>query len=836
MDNQEEKLKRREERRERNRRKRRRIQIIRICGMASIVLAIFLVGILVIKKLSNKEKIVEPSGTYVEVEEAERLFHILEEKQSGASFDECEKKYSLDGYKGSLCLGALDTFYEQNSFGDRQDVAALSAKYFGDQEGENSRILLSEFYDFYIELFTMLNPDSNLHFEDLVPFGKGSIVYLEAPETCDEDAFLCGNITEETLVSAKQLSFYKFDDGFDQKKIWDEDAWFLSKKCLVDGSGNIIADITELLNEELEMAFHNQYELTAAFVASNTDHKMELWLGKYCINVAYKDEIKDIEGNDYSSFEDIVDLYVNNEKQISIKTYQNKVSGKLLRVGNGEIELEGQEGNQILNYPEDGIMVYKVFGEREIYSMKNLILGYDFDDFVLDDSGNVVAALATREDKMDTIRVVIKDSELKSAFHSSLTVRGTGITYINDVSCDGGTNIYLEKSEDGKNVIAKREDGSVITTSNRIKVIPSANTDKVAVTSISRANGTPYYNGKMECFATEEGLVLINEVLLETYLYYVVPSEMPASYPDESLKAQAISARTYAYSRMEKSNLAKYGAHVDDSAACQVYNNIDSAESTCLAVRNTSGKVITYNGELADIYYYSTSCGVGTDLSAWHGSGLPYLKAKKISSKTEDAAEILKDEDTFRGFINGVDSTDYECEEAWYRWTYDTNLNVSRLNSNLLSKYESGPQYIYVLINDEYVNEKPLTYTYITDIQVVARTSGGVMDEIVITGDAGSMKVVGENAIRTVLANDKTKVIRQDGSEGPASSLLPSGFAYIDCNKDENGIVTGYHMRGGGFGHGIGLSQNGAKDMAKAGCKAEDIIKFFYDGSEITEE
>ena len=63
-------------------------------------------------------------------------------------------------------------------------------------------------------------------------------------------------------------------------------------------------------------------------------------------------------------------------------------------------------------------------------------------------------------------------------------------------------------------------------------------------------------------------------------------------------------------------------------------------------------------------------------------------------------------------------------------------------------------------------------------------------------------------------------------------SLLPSGFFVIETKKDDE-KVTGYKITGGGFGHGVGLSQNGAKEMAKSGYGAEEILLYFYEDCEI---
>lgn len=70
--------------------------------------------------------------------------------------------------------------------------------------------------------------------------------------------------------------------------------------------------------------------------------------------------------------------------------------------------------------------------------------------------------------------------------------------------------------------------------------------------------------------------------------------------------------------------------------------------------------------------------------------------------------------------------------------------------------------------------------------------------------------------------------MRQDGRKTGAMALLPSGFFVISTGK-KNGNVIGYSLSGGGFGHGVGMSQNGAKEMAKCGWAAGDILAYFYD-------
>ena len=107
-----------------------------------------------------------------------------------------------------------------------------------------------------------------------------------------------------------------------------------------------------------------------------------------------------------------------------------------------------------------------------------------------------------------------------------------------------------------------------------------------------------------------------------------------------------------------------------------------------------------------------------------------------------------------------------------------------------------------------------------------------VADELVIATDKGTYKIISEYNIRAVLCDGVTRVVRQDGSEVSMPSLLPSAFFVIEPSHDKKNMI-GYNIIGGGFGHGVGMSQNGAKNMALQGLGAEQILNFFYEGCEI---
>ena len=103
---------------------------------------------------------------------------------------------------------------------------------------------------------------------------------------------------------------------------------------------------------------------------------------------------------------------------------------------------------------------------------------------------------------------------------------------------------------------------------------------------LKRAAESPSYEGSLQVEKREEGLILINTLPLETYLCYVVPSEMPSSYPIEALKAQAVCARCYAMLQMENSRCEEFGADLDDSVSYQVYNNIGKTDAAVQAVQH----------------------------------------------------------------------------------------------------------------------------------------------------------------------------------------------------------------------------------------------------------
>lgn len=150
-----------------------------------------------------------------------------------------------------------------------------------------------------------------------------------------------------------------------------------------------------------------------------------------------------------------------------------------------------------------------------------------------------------------------------------------------------------------------------------IHIEPKEEGDLIAVVTLNRGCGVPNYRGKIELFQTAEGVVIVNELSMEQYLYGVVPSEMPASYEPEALKVQAVCARSYAYKQTQGFGYPEYQAHIDDSTAFQVYGNSGEQASTNRAVDETRGQKLWYQDQVITAYYFSTSCGKTTTAEAW---------------------------------------------------------------------------------------------------------------------------------------------------------------------------------------------------------------------------
>lgn len=541
-----------------------------------------------------------------------------------------------------------------------------------------------------------------------------------------------------------------------------------------------------------------------------------------------------------NSIEKVVgDIAVEDRKVVQISVKPDMIQGKVLRSGEDFIEVEGY-GEVPL---DKDYKIYKIYGTLSMEPTSSILVGYNNTDFIVS-NGKISAAIITESIKAENIRVLLKTTDFKDYYHDKVELTATD-DFI--VTSDETENAY--KAGD---VVTILPDDPMLA-GQRITVKTVSDDAKIQILSIERSYGSPKYRGNIEIAAGEKGLILVNELPLEEYLYSVIPSEMPTSYGEEALKVQAVCARSYAYKHLMANSLSDYGAHVDDSVAYQVYNNIAENEDSVLAVKDTYGKVIEYNGEVINAFYFSTSCGHTTGAaSVWANNiDLPYIEGKLMvvdqigeeGSQKEDSDqyEDLSSEENFRNFINSKDIVTYDSAFNWYRWKVTMNTDDIKkvIDSNLASRYKANPDLILTMTSEAKDGEAAVfesipvdTVGDIVDIKVLQRESSGIITEMLITGTKNTIKVLKEYNVRTLLGPVYDPVIRMDDSEVANLSLLPSAFFTID-KLVEDDKLTGVTITGGGYGHGVGMSQNAVKALVDTGKKYEDIITYFYEGTKM---
>ncbi|MDP4091044.1 MAG: SpoIID/LytB domain-containing protein [Bacillota bacterium] len=359
----------------------------------------------------------------------------------------------------------------------------------------------------------------------------------------------------------------------------------------------------------------------------------------------------------------------------------------------------------------------------------------------------------------------------------------------------------------------------------------------IAVSSLKRLDNktmTPVYSGVMEITPQDKGLLMINEVGLEDYLTRVVPSEMPSTSSPEALKAQAVAARTYALSDMLANRFAASGYHVDDSTKSQVYNNIYAQPSTNEAVKATKGMIMTYNGLPIDAKYYSTSAGTGAAYGDifMNADGTsdnePYLQ---FASYLEENTPLPEGEEQWLEFYKNKNIPALDSDSQYFRWkaTCPSDILTKVLQKSLKELYDSETRKGYITINagGKTVKSFPELGT-LQDIKVLKRGKAGNIIRLSYKFENAEVELLGDSSIRYSIklskeyAGTPVTLVMSKGKSSANFSSIPSSF--FSFEKQDSNFV----LYGGGYGHGVGMSQSAAMSMGKKGVDFETILNTFY--------
>ncbi len=513
----------------------------------------------------------------------------------------------------------------------------------------------------------------------------------------------------------------------------------------------------------------------------------------------------------------LCDIKMTNNGVVGTEDHSNElVDVKVESYSDGLLYVEGSDDPL---YISENFNVYKLNGTFKAARSAGILIGYDKVSLYLKEN-MVEAALLNEDIHTRNIRVLISNTDYSSYYNGQVA-----ITSDTDFTISYGDKV--EEHSAGDKVLFSN--GSEQLKNGPAKIVSKEEEGRITISSIERKCGTPSYRGTIELSRDDKGVIIINDLPVEQYLYGVVPSEMPSSYDLEALKAQAICARAYAFRQMQSDNYAQYGAHLDDSIACQVYNNVLEDERTIFAVDDTYGVVPTYNNSIIEAFFFSTSCGTtSNNSSVWGGDQEPYLLDAR-QTDINDFAD-LSDEKKFVDFINSEDTEEYiEHDEPFFRWSvkYTDKEMTDTINAHLYERIQAMPEYILAKNSSGEFEKKNInSIGKIKSIEVTKRGDSGIIEELIITGSSETILVKGQTNARSLLCPDKVSIRKQDGSTLTGWNTLPSAYYYIDPS-------IGFTIKGGGFGHGVGMSQNGANDMAKLGYLATDIISHYYIGVEL---
>ncbi|MFN6539870.1 MAG: SpoIID/LytB domain-containing protein [Nostoc sp. EkiNYC01] len=328
-------------------------------------------------------------------------------------------------------------------------------------------------------------------------------------------------------------------------------------------------------------------------------------------------------------------------------------------------------------------------------------------------------------------------------------------------------------------------------------------TDKnlIRVNKSDKAENARLYAGRLNLQPNAYGTyTLVNEVPLETYLRGVVPYEIGIDAPTTALEAQAILARTYALRNLRRFAADNYQLCADTH--CQVYYGLNGAAlKTDKAIAATRGRVLTYKNELVDALYSSTTGGVTASFSdVWNGEDRPYLRPviDAATNLWNLSKQSLADEKNFQKFINMQQGFN---ESKWnmFRWRRETRIEdiIKDLQKFLLSK-----------------NSPHAKFKTIQAMAVVKRSDSGRILEFAVKTDKSTF-ILHKDEVRSAFA-------------APTSTLF-----YIEPLNKGKPELWGYAFIGGGLGHGVGLSQTGAQNLAKLGWSSQKILQFYYPDTEI---
>ena len=416
----------------------------------------------------------------------------------------------------------------------------------------------------------------------------------------------------------------------------------------------------------------------------------------------------------------------------------------------------------------------------------------------------------------NVVRVGLTDNKFQNVLKQEITIYGTAECSICDresrkviSKINPNTDMTIKNGTTGLDVSIEGKGGTL---RDFVVICPQG---YLGVKGLTRKGKPALYHGAFEVVQKEDrkGFYLVNLIETQEYLKGVVPNEMPVRFGLEALKAQAVAARNYVLTPRTQ---AYKEFNVVDSVASQVYFGVNTeADLATRAVMETDGIVALYNNEPILALYSSTAGGYTESYSYAFSDPLtkmfpamnkPYLVA--VPDKKEFKS-LENEEDAKKFYETKIPA--FDIESPYYRWQKEWAVGELEnvLKSTMIAQSKTG------FIHPAFKQGDDLGK--IKDIKVMKRGTSGKVVELELMTSKGCYRIAKELVIR--------RVFQKDGIS------LPSANVVFEKKLDNYGNVTDIVAYGGGFGHGVGMSQYGAGYMAtKLNQPYYNILRHYYTG------
>ena len=341
------------------------------------------------------------------------------------------------------------------------------------------------------------------------------------------------------------------------------------------------------------------------------------------------------------------------------------------------------------------------------------------------------------------------------------------------------------------------------------------------------------YRGYISFINNAGKITTINYVKIGDYLKGVVPNEMPASWNIEALKAQTVAARSYTLRNLNKHK--NQGYNLCDTIDCQAYGGFNKEHSNSnKAVEETSNKILKYNNVIADTVY--SACNGGTIASnedVWNSSPIPYLREKK------DPYSVNTPHSNWTHEI-GIAEASKLLKTAGYDVGQITSIEakMSTLGVRVIELKVSGSNGIKTIPKNRVKNIfgtlKSTNYSIVLPSLEPSKPPVKNEDVYMFSGNDSKSKQISLNNINVITAEGTKKL-----DLNQKKIFISNGINVIakdnqgEAPKLPENVGDKIIIKGSGYGHGVGMSQNGANNMAKQGKTYIEILEFYYTGTRV---